>query len=88
METFKYIAQILALSQAGRLLFPASQDKKPLISGWPQLATTDESQLRTWFEVDPPPNPAVVTGHQSGFFCLDVDGDAGKASLAELETRY
>jgi len=88
MEMIKYIEQILALSQAGRLLFPAGRDKKPLISGWPQLATTDESQLRAWFEVDPPLNPAVVTGHKSGFFCLDVDGDEGKASLEELEARY
>lgn len=82
----EYLPHILALGQAGRFIFPVGRDKKPLVSGWPEVGTTDEAQLRAWFDKGNAPNPAVITGHKSGFFCLDVDGEEGKASLDELES--
>ncbi|MDL2226531.1 DUF3987 domain-containing protein [Deltaproteobacteria bacterium OttesenSCG-928-M10] len=82
------LIEALALTRNGRLVFPARPDKTPLIKGWPDLATTDEKAITNWFDKKQPPNLAVVTGHKSGFFCLDIDGPAGEANLKELEARY
>lgn len=79
------LQEALALARNGRPVFPARPDKAPLIKGWPDLATTDEQTITGWFDKDQPPNLAVTTGHKSGFFCLDIDGPMGEASLCELE---
>ena len=49
-----------------------SPGKHPAVDGWPELATTDEHQIRMWFD-------KVYKGHNVGIFlgnnlvCLDVD---------------
>lgn len=75
------------LAQKGRYLFPADKNKHPIIKNWPNNATLDTSILEAWFERQPY-NLAVVTGHKSGFFCLDVDGESGKDSLLQLEKQF
>lgn len=77
----------LLLAQKGRYLFPCDKDKRPIIKDWPNNATLDTAILKAWFERQPY-NLAVVTGHKSNFFCLDVDGVAGKDSLLQLEKQY
>jgi hypothetical protein len=78
----------LALARQGCPTFPAGRDKKPLVKGWPQVATTDEGRIEGWYNVPTPPNIGLLTGDKSGLFVLDVDGPDGFESLAELETRY
>ena len=85
VKTNDVLQEALALARNGRLVFPARPDKTPLIKGWPDLATADEETITGWFSKDQPPNLAVITGHKSGFFCLDIDGPMGEASLSELE---
>ena len=82
------LTEALALARNGRLVFPARPDKTPFIKGWPDSATTDEQTVAGWFDKDQPPNLAAVTGHKSRFFCLDIDGPTGEASLKALEGRY
>ena len=77
----------LQMAHKGRRIFPADSNKKPIIKDWSNKATIDATILQTWFGHQNY-NLAVVTGHKSGFFCLDVDGEAGKESLLQLEKQY
>jgi putative DNA primase/helicase len=53
-------------------------------------ATTDENQIREWWEFDHPfSNIGVRTGKESGIVVLDIDPDkGGEESLRQLETQY
>lgn len=71
----------------GRYIFPADYRKKPVIKAWPENATMDPEKIKFWFG-NSDLNIAVITGHKSGFFCLDVDGEIGKENLLKLEKLY
>lgn len=60
--------------------------KHPVIQGWQAAATTDQNQIKTWWEKYPDANPAVATG--KGLLVLDVDGETGKKSLKDLEEKH
>ncbi|MCL2124014.1 MAG: bifunctional DNA primase/polymerase [Desulfovibrionaceae bacterium] len=82
------------LARAGKPVFPCRQDnKRPLIDGGFKSATTDENQIRAWWEKWPDAMIGMPTGAASGVWVLDVDaakeGEAGDghASLAELTGR-
>ena len=52
-------------------------------------ATTDERQIRRWWEHYPLANVGLATGRKSGLVAVDVDPRAGgDASLCELIERY
>ncbi|HEX8560337.1 MAG TPA: bifunctional DNA primase/polymerase [Pyrinomonadaceae bacterium] len=52
-------------------------------------ATTDEAQVRRWWEQYPLANVGLAMGRKSGLVALDVDPRAGgDASLCELIERY
>jgi hypothetical protein len=79
---------ILRLAARGWPLFPCTRRRKqPLISSWPRLASCDPCVLVRWAEEHPGCNWAAVTGPQSGLV-LDIDGPAGRASLATLESKH
>jgi putative DNA primase/helicase len=59
-----------------------------LISSWPKLATCDLRIIERWSQEHEGCNWAVAAGRQSGVFVLDVDGEAGRRSLAALESQY
>lgn len=82
------LVEAIRLARAGYYVFPVNKDKTPIITDWPNQASIDEMQIRQWYDKPNPPNLAVITGHKSGCFCLDVDGDIGKQSLTELEEKY
>lgn len=71
-----------------RLLPCAPRGKKPLLKRWPTLASSDLAVIREWAVKHPKCNWGVATGPDSGMFVLDVDGEAGRASLAALEAQY
>lgn len=58
--------------------------KHPVLSGWQEAATTDLGQLGRWDAKFPFANVGIVTGPRSGLLVLDVDGEAGEASLNSL----
>ena len=51
-------------------------------------AKTDRDEIKTWWKKWPDANIGVATGGISGFFVLDVDGEAGKASLEALQAKH
>jgi putative DNA primase/helicase len=51
-------------------------------------ATTDRTIIKAWWRRWPDANIGIATGPTSGIFVLDVDGNAGKASLAELQAEH
>src|SRR5271170_1682009 len=65
-----------------------SPGKHSRIDGWPDNATIDEKQIDAWVARWPNCSWAVPTGPKSGMLVLDVDGEAGRASLAVLEEKY
>ena len=73
----------------GRPVFPVrSNDKRPLTNNGFKDATTDAETIHAWWGEHPNANVGVPTGAESGFIVLDVDGDEGRESLAELEREH
>lgn len=52
-----------------------------------EAASTDPATVRGWWSRWPDSNVGIVTGPASGLVVLDVDGDAGLQTLAQLEQR-
>jgi hypothetical protein len=79
-----------ALAYAARRLpvFPClPQDKVPAIArGFHAATTNPETIRRHWRVADR--NIGIPTGSVSGFWVLDIDGDAGAASLRALEAKH
>lgn len=81
--------EILRLARQGWRLFPCIRRmKRPAISAWPELATCDPVTLQRWALEHSGCNWGLACGPQSGVFILDIDGEAGRASLAALERVY
>ena len=47
-------------------------------------ATTDCDTIREWWTKDPDANVGIACGQASSIWVLDIDGDDGEESLAEL----
>ncbi len=78
--------EIIVSARRGWKLFPVKTGGKlPLIADWPGRASNDLEVLEAWAREYPGCNWGVATGQPSGFFVVDVDGAAGRASTAELE---
>lgn len=71
---------ILELTRYGRVM--PCRDKRPLLDGWPEAATTDAAQIADWFSDWPDAQVGLVTGE---VIVLDVDGPEGEAAIAKLE---
>lgn len=78
------LAVALEWAKAGYPVFPASPDKRPLVSDWQAQATTDEARIRHWWRRHPEAMPALPMGHRTGLAVLDVDRKNGKDGLAAL----
>lgn len=74
----------IALARRGFRVFPCVEGtKRPLITAWPDKATTDEAQLRAWWEPLPESNPAIAAGR--GLLIVDIDVKPGKDGRAWLK---
>jgi hypothetical protein len=62
--------------------------KHPFIMHWRNVATTDLDMIQTWWRLRPLSNIGVLMGGQANLICIDVDGEVGAASLAELEAKF
>ena len=66
----------LGLAAAGLPVFPAGPDKRPLLSGWQEKASSEERQIRKWWDSYPTALPAIVVG-RSGLVVIDCDRHPG-----------
>ena len=84
----------LGYSQRGIPVFPADPlDKKPLIKGGFKNATTDENQIRDWWQRWPNAMIGTPTGSASNMWVVDIDRDPvrnidGTAALAKLISQH
>lgn len=51
-------------------------------------ASGDAEKIREWWKQWPDANIGILTGPESGILVLDVDGEAGRVSLAALEAKH
>lgn len=51
-------------------------------------ASIDPRQVERWWRADGNANVGIATGRRSGLVVLDVDGDPGAESLADLERQH
>lgn len=74
-----------SLAQLGVRVFPVERGGKiPLIKEWTTEASCAATTIAAWDRQYPGCNWALACGPESGVFVLDVDGENGKASMAEL----
>jgi hypothetical protein len=67
-------------------IFPCDpKTKRPLITDWPNQATTNHDQIAYWWSVYPDAMIGAVTGHKSGFYVLDIDVKDGIDAFTKLE---
>jgi hypothetical protein len=66
----------LSLAVAGLTVFPAGSDKRPLLVGWQERASTEEEQVRKWWDSYPAALPAIVVGRAS-LVAIDCDRHPG-----------
>lgn len=70
-------------------VFPlAERSKLPACQHGFKDATTDAAQIDALWNGRDNLNIGIATGALSGFFVLDIDGERGAASLAELEAKH
>lgn len=65
----------ITYADKGWCVLPVCQDtKRPLLSDWPNKATTDDrTVVQWWLKQYPDAGIGVLTGPRSGFFVVDID---------------
>ena len=66
----------LSLAAAGLFVFPAGPDKRPLLVGWQEKASTDPEQIRKWWLNHCTALPAIFVG-RTGLVVIDCDRHPG-----------
>src|SRR5262249_61763250 len=66
----------LSLADAGLPVFPAGPDKRPLLAGWQEKASTEEEQIRKWWDSYPTALPAIVV-RRAGLVVSDCERHPG-----------
>lgn len=82
------IEAAVSYTDKGWCVLPVCQEtKRPLITDWPNRATTDDRTIvRWWLKEYPTAGIGVLTGPRSGFFVVDIDlkqDTNGERSLRE-----
>lgn len=82
---------VLSYASRGIPVFPCKPDKRPWTEHGFKDATTDEAQLRSWWNVYPGALIGLPTGEASGILALDIDtknGARGEESLKALVAQH
>ncbi len=66
------LEEALRIAELGYKVLPCNQDKEPILKGWPEKASTDAQQIKSWFS-NTNYLVAVKTGPETNLFVLDVD---------------
>ncbi|WP_312017672.1 phage/plasmid primase, P4 family [Bradyrhizobium liaoningense] len=65
-----------------------NRGKHPMTPHGVRDATTDRKTIKQWWAANPDANIGIATGKISNLVVVDVDGEDGKKSLAELVKTY
>lgn len=65
-----------------------SAAKHPRLKDWQKIGHAEPARVARWWEKYPGSNVGLAMGGQARLVALDVDGAAGRASLALLEAKY
>ena len=88
MQERSNLAVALQYATEGIAVFPCFEAgpraKEPRTQHGHHDATTDITQIRTWWQLWPSALVGIPAGPASGVWVLDVDGTAGLASLRDL----
>jgi Protein of unknown function (DUF3987)/Bifunctional DNA primase/polymerase, N-terminal len=76
----------LSLAAAGLPVFPAGPDKRPLLAGWQEKASTEEEQIRNWWNTHRAALPAILVGRAS-LVVIDCDRHPGASDGIEAFNR-
>lgn len=74
----------LKYARMGIPVHPLSPQKKPLTTHGFRDATTDEATIHEWWRRWPNALVGAPTGPRTGFWVLDLDGEAGQVSLNHI----
>ena len=74
------LSAALAHAKGGVKIFPAGQDKRPLLKGWQEAATCNADQINTWWERSAA-LPAIACG-QNSLVVIDCDRHGGPDGVA------
>jgi putative DNA primase/helicase len=77
----------LGYAAKGIPVFPCKRDKKPVTKNGFLNATTDENQIRKWWE-ETAWSIGVPTGQASKQIVFDVDGPNGETSFRQMEAKH
>jgi hypothetical protein len=91
MSKLSVVHTTAALDYAARgyAVFPClPKSKHPAFPRGFKNGTTNPATVRRWWLACPAYNIGIRTGIASGVWVLDVDGDAGATSLADLEAEH
>jgi|SRR5215831_11361924 len=79
----------LGLAKRGFPVFPCKpRDKIPITKRGVLDATTDLVIVNNWWQGWPEQNIGLATGGEARLAVIDIDGDMGEATLAELERTH
>jgi hypothetical protein len=70
------LSAALDLAVAGMPIFPTRPDKRPLLVGWQEKATTGPQQMHNWWHAHPARLPAIDVG-RAGLVVIDCDRHPG-----------
>jgi hypothetical protein len=62
--------------------------KHPMFSKWRAVATVDPDRLKSWWRAWPRANVGILMGGMTSTVCIDIDGEKGRESLAQLEEEH
>jgi hypothetical protein len=75
----------LEWARAGCRVLPVNgTNKRPLVTAWQEVCTTDETTIRAWWARYPSARVGIATG-EPGYDVLDFDVAQGKPGLDQLE---
>ena len=89
LEKDTLLESALSYADRGWRVLPCGERaKEPITEHGVHDATIDPAQIASWWGTHQHANVAVATGHESGFFVIDVDGPEGVVSLSTLERQH
>ena len=84
-----FLFQALMYARRGYKVFPLwPKDKNPITKNGFKDATDDENTIIAWWDKWPEANIGIATGQPSNLVVVDIDGEPGRLSFADMEVQF